>query len=252
LDWSNLAFPAPEGILGTQRAADAFLQARPLTLSFTQVYDPSGPGEVRLVYQPLAAPGVAASDLLDARTGEFLDWTGKPLSQQRRVYRYNDIAGNFAEEEISLLGRAGLFGEYGSAFHPEEKVTAVSLLRAMLMAKGEFFDGAAPADQDVLRRARVRGWLKEELAPDDPVSRETLVKLLVRMLGLERAARAEGIYRVPYADAASLPPDALGYAALAWGLGFVKGDGTNFTPGHEVTRAEAAAALVRALRAESS
>jgi hypothetical protein len=252
LDWSNLVFPAPEGILGTQRAADAFLQARPLTLSFTQVYDPSGPGEVRLVYQPLAAPGAAASDLLDARTGEFLDWVGEPLSRQRRVHRFNDIAGNFAEEEISLLGQAGLFGEYGSAFRPEEKVTAVSLLRAMLMAKGEFFDGAAPADQDVLKRARARGWLKEELAPDSPVTRETLVKLLVRMLGLDLAARAKGVYTVPYADAASLPPDTLGYAALAWGLGFVKGDGVNFTPGHEVTRAEAAAALVRALRAESS
>ena len=252
LDWSNLAFPAPEGILGTQQATDAFLRARPLTLSFTRLYDPSGPGEVRLVYQLLAAPGVAASDLLDARTGEFLDWAGKPLSQQRRVHRFDDIAGNFAEEEISLLGRAGLFGEYGSAFHPEEKVTAVSLLRAMLMAKGEFFGGAAPADQDILKRARVRGWLKEELAPDSPVSRETLVKLLVRMLGLDLAARAEGVYTVPYADASSLPPDALGYAALAWGLGIVKGDGVNFAPSHEVTRAEAAAALVRALRAESS
>ncbi|MEW5899733.1 MAG: YcdB/YcdC domain-containing protein, partial [Bacillota bacterium] len=236
LDWSNLTFPAPEGILGAPQAADAFLQARPLTLSFTQIYDPSGPGEVRLVYQPLAAPGVAASDLLDARTGEFLDWTGKPLSQQRRVYRFNDIAGNFAEEEISLLGQAGLFGEYGSAFHPEEKVTAVSLLRAMLMAKGEFFDGGVPADQDVLKRARVRGWLKEDLPPGGAVSRETLVKLMIRMLGLDRAAQVEGIYQVPYADASSFAPGSLGYVALAWGLGIVKGDGVNFAPGHEVTR----------------
>jgi len=63
---------------------------------------------VRLVYQPLAAPGVAASDLLDARTGGFLDWEGKPLSQQPRAYRFKDLAGNFAEKEISLLGQAGI------------------------------------------------------------------------------------------------------------------------------------------------
>ena len=250
LDWSNLTFPAPEGILGIQQAADAFFKARSLTLSYIQVYGSSGPGEVLLVYQPLAASGVLASDLLDARTGEFLDWEGKPLSQRPRAYRFNDIAGNFAEKEIALLGKAGLFGEYGDAFHPEEKVTLVSLLRAMLAAKGNLEDVAGLTDREILKRARDQEWLKEDLQPDSPVSRETLVKLLVRMLGLERAARAEGIYRVPYADAASLPPDALGYAALAWGLGFVKGDGVNFTPGHEVTRAEAAAALVRALQVE--
>lgn len=248
LDWSNLAFPAPEGILGIQQAADAFLQARPLTLSFDQVSGPYSPGEVRLVYQPLTAPGVPASDLLDARTGEFLDWAGKPLSQLRRAYRFNDIAGNFAEKEISLLGQAGLFGEYGDAFRPAEKVTAVALLRAMLMAKGELFDGGVPADQEILKRARDRGWLKEDLPPGGTVSRETLVKLLIRMLELDRAARLEGIYQVPYADAASFSPGSLGYVALAWGLGIVKGDGENFTPGHEVTRAEAAAALVRALQ----
>ncbi|GAB6274866.1 MAG: S-layer homology domain-containing protein [Peptococcaceae bacterium] len=249
LEWSNLAFPAPEGILGTKAATDAFLKIRLLTLSYVQVYGPSGPGEVRLVYQPLAAPGIPASDLFDARTGEFLDRKGKPLSLRPRAYRFNDIAGNFAEKEISLLGRAGIFGEYGDAFRPGEKVTVVSLLRAMLMAKGNLWDGGKLTDQEILKRARKQGWLKEDLPPGGTVRRENLVKLLVRMLNLDRAARVEGIYRVPYADAASLSPGSLGYVALAWGLGIVKTDGANFVPGHEVTRAEAAVALVQTLKA---
>ena len=252
LEWSNLAFPAPAGILGTKAATDTFLKTRPLTLSYVQVYGPSGPGEVRLVYQPLAAPGIPASALFDARTGEFLDGEGKPLSLRPRAYRFNDMAGNFAEREASLLGRAGIFGEYGDAFHPGEKVTVVSMLRAMLMAKGSLGDGGKLTDQEILKRAREQGWLKEDLPPGGTVSRETLVKLLVRMLNLDRAARLEGIYRVPYADAASLPPGSLGYVALAWGLGIVKTDGVNFVPGHEVTRAEAAVALVQTLKAVQS
>ena len=196
LDWSNLTFPAPEGILGDSPAADTFFKASPLTLSFVQVYGPSGPGEVRLVYQPLAAPGAAASDLLDARTGELLDWEGKTLSQLLRARRFNDIAGNFAVKEISLLGQAGIFGEYGDAFRPAEKVTAVSLLRAMLMAKGNIFDGGKPTNQEILKRARDQGWLKEDLPSGGTVSRETLVKLPIRMLDLDRAARVEGICRV--------------------------------------------------------
>lgn len=249
LEWSNLAFPAPEGILGTKVATDAFLKIRLLTLSYVQVYGPSGPGEVRLVYQPLAAPGIPASDLFDARTGEFLDGEGKPLSLRPRAYRFNDIAGNFAEKEISLLGRAGLFGEYGDAFRPGEKVTVVSLLRAMLMAKGNLWDGGKLTDQEIFKRAREQGWLKEDLPPGGTVSREILVKLLVRMLNLDRAARVQGIYRVPYADAASLSPGSLGYVALAWGLGIVKTGEANFVPGHEATRAEAAVALVQTLKA---
>jgi len=252
LEWSNLVFPAPAGILGIKAAMDTFLKTRPLTLSYTQVYGPSGPGEVRLVYQPLAAPGIPASDLFDACNGEFLDWEGRPLSLRPRSYRFNDIAGNFAEQEASLLGRAGIFGEYGDAFHPGEKVTVVSLLRAMLMAKGSLGDGGKLTDQEILKRAREQGWLKEDLPPGGTVSRETLTKLLVRMLNLDRAARLEGIYRVPYADAASLSPGSLGYVALAWGLGIVKTDGVNFVPGHEVTRAEAAVALVQTLKAVQS
>ncbi|APC09151.1 S-layer homology domain-containing protein [Neomoorella thermoacetica] len=52
---------------------------------------------------------------------------------------------------------------------------------------------------------------------------------------------------MPYTDAGSLSSDSLGYVALSWGPGILKGNGSTFAPGHQVTRAEAAAALVRTL-----
>lgn len=252
LNWGNFDFPAADTILDGQQAIETFLKNRPLTLSYTRIYGPGGPGgvgkgEVRLVYQPLADPGQPTSDMMDARTGQFLDWEGKPLTQQPRPYRFNDIAGNFAEKEISLLGQAGIFGEYGDAFHPDENVTVVSLLRAMLMARNGLWGYKDLKDEEILKRARDEKWLQEDLQAGATVSRETLAKFMIRFLNLERAARVEGIYQVPYSDAGSLSPGSLGYVALTWGLSILKGDGSTFEPGHTVTRAEAAVALVRSM-----
>ncbi|WP_338818037.1 YcdB/YcdC domain-containing protein [Neomoorella thermoacetica] len=247
LNWGQFDFPAPKNLLQTEKAAEIFLKSRPLTLTYIQIFGPAGPGEVRLVYQPLAAPGTSAAAMVDARTGQLLDWQGTPLNQAPRPYHFNDIAGNFAEREINLLGQAGLFGEYGSAFHPDENITAVSLLRAMLMAKNGVQGNSDLGDDEVLKRAREQGWLKEDLQPGASITRETLAKLIIRLLNLDHVARVEGIYRVPYTDAGSLSSDSLGYVALSWGLGILKGNGSTFEPGHQVTRAEAAAALVRTL-----
>lgn len=247
LNWGQFDFPAPDNLLPPGQATEAFLKNRPLTLTYTRIFGPNGPGEVRLVYQPVAAPGTPAAVMVDARNAQPLDWQGNPLKQASRPYRFNDIAGNFAEKEINLLGQAGLFGEYGAAFHPDENITAVSLLRAMLMAKNGVQGNSDLKDEEVLKRARDQGWLKEDLQPGDSITRENLARLMIRLLNLDHVARIEGIYQVPYTDAASLAPGSLGYVALAWGLGILKGNGTAFEPGHQVTRAEAAAALVRTL-----
>lgn len=250
LTWGKYNFPEATAIINNQQAIETFLQYRPLTLSYIRIYSPgSGNGfKIRLVYQPLGNSNFDASNMIDARTGQFLDWEGKPIGLQPRPYRFNDVAGNFAEKEINLLGRAGIFGEYGDAFHPDEEVTIVSLLRAMLMARYGVWGYHDLNDEEILKRARDEKWLQENLEPGSPVSRELLAKFLIRYLNLERVARIEGIYRVPYRDASSLNPETLGYAALSWGLGIIKSDGVNFDPTHYITRAEAAAALVRTLQ----
>lgn len=247
LSWQNLNFPAPKGLLTVRQANDAFLAERPLTLTYTQVYAPNKPAQMRLVYQPTVAPGKPFFELIDAKNGQPLDWQGKPLAQQPQAYRFNDIEGHFAAKEINLLGQAGIFGEYGDAFHPDEKITTVSLLRAMLMANEGVWAINELTDEQILKRARERKWLQEDLAAADTVNRETLAKFMVRMLNLERAAAIENIYKVPYADSGEFSQGSLGYVALTWGLGIIRGDGNNFVPEHPVTRAEAAVALVRAL-----
>ncbi|MGI6649824.1 MAG: YcdB/YcdC domain-containing protein [Bacillota bacterium] len=252
VNWQNLNFPSPAGCLGTEQANAAYLKNQPLTLAYTQVYGSTGPGEVILVYLPVTTPNQLVSNLIDARTGEYLDRQGKPLSEQPRASHFTDIAGHFGEEEISLLGQAGIFGEYGDTFRPEESVTAVSLLRAMLQATQGSWATADLTDQEIIKRAQEIKWVEEgELTPAGAVTRENLAKLMIRLLGMDRAARIEGIYKVPYKDADALSPGSLGYASLTWGLEIIRGTGDTFNPNQVTTRAEAAVVLVRTLRVKA-
>lgn len=248
LSWQELDFPKADGILDATAANTAFLAKRPLTLSYALAYDRFGPTSgSRLVYQPTTAGGGQSYDMIDARGGEPLDYQGKPISQLPQGRRFNDIKGNFAEYEITLLGRAGLFGEYGDSFRPDEKITVISLLRSMICAKDGLWQSNL-TDDEVIKAARDRNWLKEDVTAKSEVSRELMAKLMVRYLGLDQAARIEGIYAVPYTDASSLTKGTLGYVALAWGLGIITGDGKAFSADQPITRAQAAATLVRTLK----
>lgn len=249
MNWGTFDFPAVSEAMGQKQALDTFFTARPLTLKYVQVYKNGLPGEIRLVYQPKVENPLTVSNRIDAKTGQFLDWQGKPLSQLPRPYSFKDITGNFAEKEISLLGQAGVFGEYGDQFKPDENITVVSMLRAMLMAKNGVWMGQTLKDDEVLKQAKELGWLKEELGANDGINREFQAKLIIRMLQLEKIAQMEGLFQAPYEDSLTLSNGSLGYVALAKGLGAMKIEGTKFDPTRTVTRAEAAYAIVKAIGA---
>jgi len=252
LNWIDKEFPSAQGVLGIDRANDLYLQAAPLTLSYSILYNGGGGlSEMHLIYQPQNQSGQAYFSMIDAHSGEKLDEQGKPVSQNEGVHVFNDIAGNFAEKEISILGQAGLMGEYGDSFHPDENISLLVLLRTMLNSASGIDNTRDLSDSEVMKRAFELGWIKENLAPESEVNRALLSQLIVRSLDLEYLARRPEIYQLPYQDAYLLGDDLKGYAALSFGLDIIKGDGINFDAGHLVSRAEAAFALVRSLGAKT-
>lgn len=204
-------------------------------------------GEIRLVYEPKMDNNSKVSNMIDGTTGEFLDWQGKPIKEQPRPYTFNDIEGNFAEREIKLLGQAGAFGEYDDKFRPAENVTLGSLLRAMFIAKNGVYGVENMSDEELIKEAQKQGWLQEKLTTKDQLNRELLAKIIIRMLELEKVAQVEGMFQVPYEDAANFSEGSLGYIALVKGLGIMNVEGENFQPKEMVTRAEAAYAIVKGL-----
>lgn len=245
MNWTNLEFPSLDNLITPSKATELFLKERPLTLGYTLLYRQTEKQEVRLVYQPQLIYAPSTAQMIDAKTGEALDWSGKPKSQWVKALNFNDIQGNFAEKEISLMGMTGAFGEYGDKFNPDEKVTVLEFLRAMAMAEGNGRDHVL-SDDEVLNLAKERGWTKDDTSIPRELNREYLSKIVVRLMGMETATQAKGIFAVPFTDANQISADALGYVALTWGLGILKTDESMFVPQKAVTRAEAAYALVHA------
>jgi len=241
LNWYNLDFPTLSQTLSQAEAATTFLKARPMVLKYVLVYNGSGLTEAKLAYQP-QSDGNQISDIIDAKTGVFLDWQGEVLNTQPRSYHFTDIAGHDAEKEITVLGQAGMFGEYNDVFKPTENLTAASLFRALLSIQNGTGDYRLSAEE-LLKKAKDQGWLKETITPSQSVSRELFSKIIVRYLGLEKIAELKDIYTSSFMDT----NQSQGYIALTTGLGIIKTNGQNFEPNKNFTRAEAARSIIIAL-----
>ena len=245
LSWTNIEFPSPSDVLPVNQATERFLKERPLVLNYSLLLQQNGKQEVHLVYQPNINSMMYTPGIIDAKTGNFMDWYGKLQSEWSMPHTYTDIQGNYAEKEIGIMGLTGAFGEYGETFRPNEKITVGSLLRAMLTAEGTNRDRVL-SDEDVLKIAKERTWIHDDLKLESELSKVDLSKIMIRLISMEPSAQVKDIYVVPFTDANTIQPDALGYIALTWGLGILKIEGNAVQLDQSVTRAEAAYALVHA------
>ena len=245
LSWTNAEFPSPSEVLPMNQATERFLKERPLVLNYSLLLQQNGKQEVHLVYQPNINSMMYTPGIIDAKTGNFMDWYGKLQSEWSMPHTYTDIQGNYAEKEIGIMGLTGAFGEYGETFRPNEKITVGSLLRAMLTAEGTNRDRVL-SDEDVLKIAKERTWIHDDLKLESELSKVDLSKIMIRLISMEPSAQVKDIYVVPFTDANTIQPDALGYIALTWGLGILKIEGNAVQLDQSVTRAEAAYALVHA------
>ena len=248
LNWSELKLPGVSGILSKDMAVESFLKARPLTLAYVRIVSNGLLGDLRLVYLPFNQDrSMPLSSTLDAKSGELLDYRGQPVEKGPKPYSFSDLTGVDGAPEIAALGQAGLFGDFGNNFNPLEKMSVASLLRALYLNRFGLWENTNLAEGEVLTKAKEQGWLKEDLQPGDPVTRELLAKILLRYIRLNKVAELKDIYHLDFEDTAQISSDALGYIALAKSTGILKVEGQVLAPRDAVSRAEAATSFFRAL-----
>lgn len=180
----------------------------------------------------------------------------------------------FCDEDQALWARAciraaylrGLLkGDPGGRFRPDDQVKREELVVALVRFAGleEAAVSAAGTalpfrdSADVLRRAawacgylavaRTAGILPEEedqFSPGKAADRLWAAELLVRTLGLQDEAELRAGESPGFRDVGDVPPDKLGYLAVAVERGILQGfpDGT-FRPKEKLRRAELAALL---------
>lgn len=218
-----------------------------MTLYYTPIYTDGKVSELCLVYKPMPEDRDSQLAMMDAITGAALNNVGEPLDKKPSPQTFVDAAGHFAEKEIQTMGEAGLMKEYGNQFKPDETITNIVFLRAMLGAVDGVWSITDREDDKVISDCVARGWLKEKVDPQAALTRQLMTEVVIRGMGLEKAARYGSLYKNPFPDDPTIDESKLGYIALANGMKLLHVD-KEFKADQGVTRGEAAYTIVRGLK----
>lgn len=219
-NWSKSAFENRDGTIPLSMAKEIFLDYRPLTLNYVEINQNNSASTIKLVYLPEIRNPIV-SNFLNAKTGKPTNWNGKPLDQVK-AYHFEDIESTEYATDLSYLGQAGLFGEYGNLFVPSEKITIGDFLKNLLAIKNGVDYVDSLSSKQVMNLAEEDDLVPSTVKPGDFLDKTTLSEIMVRFLGLKIVAKVYG------------------YQSLAEKLGIVSGSSN-------VDRLGAALAIIKAI-----
>ncbi|MGI9952899.1 PepSY domain-containing protein [Moorellaceae bacterium AZ2] len=256
-DWHRVTFPPAEGVISPAEAASKWVAHIGYRLKYYLPWTGDGRRkdvQAKLVYS--LAPQVQA---VDAMTGEVLGPDGRPVDRGRTGY---DFRGSWAAEALELLAESGLLPA-PEKFVPSAPVTRREAVRVLAAAARRYYGHeevpATPSFRDLLpndpdfgtvETAVALGILPKEgfFAPDKPLDRKTLAAWLVNAARYGEVASIPNRITSPFTDLEGLSVREQNYIGLAYGLGFMRGDGIEkFRPEDPVTWEELTAAVIRAL-----
>lgn len=232
--YTTLQCPTLDNAITREKAFALFDEAGKIALH----YERNQEGKVVLVY---AFKEPVNNFVLDAYTGTKLDWRGEPYKDHSMPI-YQDLAGHWVEAVVNSLLENGYYLP-GDAFHPNEKITQIQFLRYLYSPVESYY-----TDEELYRMMTESKVIKkEERSPDAQVTRQDAAKFAIRFLGLQKAAEKPEIFTNPYSD--QVDKSYGGYAALAYGLGIMKGDAKGrFNGQNAVTNAESAMIVYQILQ----
>ncbi len=259
MTWWNVKFPSPQGVISQAEAADKYLREAPLSAAYQRIWSVApyskigGEEETRLVYYTSGQNFT----MLDAFTGQLLDYNGNPATPSYKDQKFTDLDGHPAREAVELLARSGIVTAAGE-FRPNDAVTQAELITMLVkgsawMPAPVYREGAAgqePWYQQYYKKAVQLGIIQAEENPDPnlPVTREVLARLTVHAMNLYKVAVLGDIYKLDFPDAGDISEHLRGHVALAAGLGLIEPADGQIKPKATVTRGEAAQCLVRMLQ----
>ena len=248
-----VTFDSAGGLITEEQALDAWLASYDVSLSYIAVpaaLDLMGEEARPLLdagysYYNTLRPGYALEEQsgwytgVDAKTGALAEME----RSQSAGMVYDDISGHWAQAALTELARYDV-GWRGGKARPDQALTQLDYIALLASADGYGFDPAEDDADSLYQYACQRGLItREERDEDRTLTRMEMVEMLLNSLGYGPVAGLQGIFRCDFTDAADIPAERMGYAALAQGLGIIRGDGGRFYPSRTATRGEAAVML---------
>lgn len=260
----DLKVPSADGVLSQNDVQDIFFKKYTPDLAYTLINtskDPKNPVfEAKLVYNILNGSQYSPFNSIDAFTGKFIDINGQEIDNNAADFK-TKIKGSPAEKEFSILASQGIIST--EDFDLNKKVTRIDLIKMLVNAKGyrpyivgdtttlkmNYSGTKGDETYRYLESAVLYGILDNsgDFNGDETVTREEMVKDIVKLVGYDDIAKAKDIFTLPYSDTISIAPDNIGYVAIAKGLGLTNDTDNKFRPKDQATMTDVAVALYRAL-----
>lgn len=253
--WNNLEFPDAKGAISLEEAYKILYAKHDLMLKYIRIYDYSRYNEnmiIKLAYMLDNLYG-----MIDAKSGQFIDYNGKPIAEANKV-TFTDIAGHKYEKDIKLLVELGIIDSTESKFNPDAKVLQKDFVKLLMKAiQPEYYPipYMAAADSSEYDRyyenAIMQNILtKGEKKQDAAVTRMAASRMMVKAMGIGFVADLGNIFSLDVKDIAGITAENKGYAAIAAALGLVDISSGSFEPAAELTKGEAANMLIDYLKVD--
>jgi len=189
---------------------------------------------------------------------------------------FPDVEKHWANKEIQeMAGKKIIAGFEDGTFRPENSVTRVDslllvsrIIGASESALSDFVDASYEANyadvnilgykayeknlayllyKGIYTPSELRNFIGNKLG-SNPLKRHEAAVILIKLIGKEAEAKANAMPVLSYADSKAIPASAKAYVELCETTGLMKGmEDNKFNPDYEVTRAQMAVMLYRAM-----
>ncbi len=261
--------PAPGRVIPLAEAQVAYAAKYPVRLEYvlplsnnpsaSQIYFAAGQSSVKFSSRAMLAYVAEPSgppQFLDAKTGQWQFY-----QSMGAVAAPADIKGHAGEQAMLLLIRNGALSVQNGKVHPDAPMTRGQFITLLVNAaqyymqsakQTQAFPDVAPGSPDysAVQQAVLSGILQPggDFQPNRPVTRNDAANWLVAYLGYQKLAAQSGLFRLPFHDASAIPVNDQGDAAVAARLGLIAPQNGNWNGAQPLTVAQAAVAVVAAMR----
>ncbi|MTI79788.1 MAG: S-layer protein [Firmicutes bacterium] len=247
MNWWQLDFPKPSGLIDQDKAADNFINEGQFSLNYLRLHFREDQPEIHLAYH-LQNLG---SYMMDAKTGKLIDRQGKPIPP-KPTKQFSDIKGHPAKEDIYLLAQANIIKSSDNKFYPNSNITKLEALAWLIAARGWHVE--LPYDDNkkrIVDAALELGIINNNTTDlDQDITKLELARYLINTLDYDGAAKLNNVYKLNLRDASEIPSQWKGYAALSIGLNLQQPIEGKFSPNSKITKGNAASAVVSLLKVD--
>lgn len=248
-------WPSISQVISADKAKEAYSKALTLQLQYVK-QDTEGKQHYDLVYAPTYNGSLV--NQIDAITGEWLYEVDGSKEKQ-------SISHPTAANELNyLLNQNVLEVKDIANFNADAAVTKGEALKILLKSLTYGYFGSGDGEKQsfsnidknhplygVVEQAVRMGILQpaNQFALDESLNRQELAVWAVKAMQLENVAKYKDIYKLNFADAASIDPAYTGYIAIANGMGLIDTQQSNFNATKSVSYADLAVSTVRLAKA---